>query len=132
MDCPAEVTLAALVGLGGDDAVAPGFWDWVAAHPEISILFTEGGKKVLAALSLGYAAIGFYGFRAYQAHDPILKTKIAPRLMPEVQRFIQPGRRAYIAFDQDEKAETRQDVEQGRAVFAGLLTTAGCDVRLVL
>lgn len=134
VDCPAEVTLAALVGLGGDDAVAPGFWDWVAANPEISILFTEGGKKVLAALSLGYAAIGFYGFRAYQAHDPILKTKIAPRLMPEVQRFIQPGRRAYayIAFDQDEKAETRQNVEQGRAVFAGLLTTAGCDVRLVL
>ncbi|MEA5449670.1 DUF3854 domain-containing protein [Leptolyngbya sp. CCNP1308] len=132
VECPAEVTLAALVGLSGKDSVVSGFWDWVAANPEIGILFTEGGKKVLAALSLGYAAIGFYGFRAYQAHDPILKTKIAPRLMPEVQRFIQPGRRAYIAFDQDEKAETRHDVEQGRSVFASLLTTAGCDVRLVL
>ncbi|WOD37347.1 DUF3854 domain-containing protein [Nodosilinea sp. E11] len=132
VECPAEVSLAALVGLGGEDTVVSGFWDWVTANPEIDILFTEGGKKVLAALSQGYAAIGFYGFRAYQAHDPILKTKIAPRLMPEVQRFIQPGRHAYIAFDQDEKPETRHDVEQGRAVFAGLLTTAGCDVRLVL
>lgn len=132
VECPAEVSLAALVGLGGEDTLAPGFWDWVTVNPEIDILFTEGGKKVLAALSQGYAAIGFYGFRAYQAHDPILKTKIAPRLMPEVQRFIQPGRRAHIAFDQDEKPETRHDVEQGRAVFAGLMTTAGCDVRLVL
>jgi Domain of unknown function (DUF3854) len=29
------------------------FWDWIAAHPEIPIIWTEGGKKALCLLSPG-------------------------------------------------------------------------------
>ena len=37
------------------------FWDWVKDHPEIPIIFTEGGKKSLSLLSQGYVAIALYG-----------------------------------------------------------------------
>jgi hypothetical protein len=40
------------------------FWDFIAAHPSIPIVLTEGGKKSLAVLSQGDVAIALYGINA--------------------------------------------------------------------
>ncbi|MEP0914488.1 DUF3854 domain-containing protein [Leptolyngbya sp. GB1-A1] len=46
---------------GVDVPLAGSFWQWLEQHPEIEIIFTEGGKKALSLFSLGYVAIALYG-----------------------------------------------------------------------
>lgn len=79
---------------------APSFWDWVAAHPEISIILTEGVKKALSLLQQGYVAIAVYGCSCLGS--------------PDLNRFL-PGRKITIAMDSDSQPSTVAKV--GRAIL---------------
>ncbi len=98
------------------------FWAWLEEHPEISIIWTEGGKKALCLLSLGYVAIALYGvYGGYRADGS---------LIPDVARFAQPGRRQVLAFDQDAKEKTRRKVERALMKFGRLLEASGGQVAI--
>lgn len=98
------------------------FWDWLEQHPEIPITWTEGGKKALCLLSLGYVAIALYGVHGGYRFDG--------SLIPDVARFAQPGRAHTLAFDQDAKQKTRYKVERGLTRFGRLLEASGGRVRV--
>jgi len=100
------------------------FWEWLAEHPEIPILVTEGGKKGMALLSRGYAAIALVGVHGgYRAKDR-LGVPQPPVLIPELQPFASGGRQIVLAFDRDEKLKTRKTVAKALGRFGALLETA--------
>lgn len=104
------------------------FWEWVAQNPSIPIVPTEGGKKDLSMLSAGYVAIGLYGVSGGYRSKDLLGNPTTPHLIPELERFCQPGRRVILAFDQDEDADTKRKVGASLAKFGQLLADAGCTV----
>ncbi len=102
------------------------FWDWLAARLEIPILITEGGKKALALLSLGYVAIALYGVNGgYRQCVDGTRTLIA-----DLERFVLPDRPICLAFDQDAAATTRHRVNVALFRFSALLKAQGCAVTI--
>ncbi|MCY7283058.1 MAG: DUF3854 domain-containing protein, partial [Cyanobacteria bacterium CAN_BIN43] len=102
------------------------FWDWLAAHPEIPIILTEGGKKAMALLSLGYVAIALYGVNGgYRKCIDGTRALIA-----DLERFALPDRSICLAFDQDELATTRSRVNVALFRFSCLLKAQGCQVAI--
>ncbi|MEP0924892.1 plasmid replication protein, CyRepA1 family [Leptolyngbya sp. ST-U4] len=93
------------------------FWDWLSDHPELPIVWTEGGKKALALLSLGYVAIALYGVNGGYSKDALGDRA----LIADVLRFCQTGRPHVLAFDQDAEDKTRQRVNVALSRFGGLL-----------
>jgi hypothetical protein len=74
----------------------------------VPIVLTEGGKKALSLLSLGYVAIGLYGVNGgYRSKDEF-GYPIQPRLISELEPFA--ARTLTLAFDQDVKQSTRHTV----------------------
>ncbi|MCY7273832.1 MAG: DUF3854 domain-containing protein [Phormidesmis sp. CAN_BIN44] len=107
------------------------FWNWIAQNPQIPILYTEGGKKALSLLSLGYVAIALYGVNGgYRAKDA-LGNPCPAYLMQDVERFTVPDRPIFLAFDQDAKPETNRLVNIALSRFAGLLQKQGAIVSTV-
>jgi Domain of unknown function (DUF3854) len=110
------------------------FWDFIAAHPEIPIVLTEGGKKSLAALSQGYVTIALYGINAgvskYETIGGDRIRRLKPELIPDLQRFAVEGRRFILAFDQDAKPQTRYRVEGALADLSWHLEQAGAIVNI--
>lgn len=105
---------------------ALGFWDWVVANPEVSVVFTEGVKKAAALLSLGFAAIGLPGiWGGYRKNDG------KPSLLPQLEVFAKGSRQFYFAFDQDEKRKTRQTNRKALWCTAKLLKDKGCGISIV-
>lgn len=106
------------------------FWNWLEQHPEIPIVLTEGGKKALCLLSLGYVAISLYGINGgYRVKDDA-GNSTEPYLIPDIARFIHPDRCWVLAFDQDSKLKTRYEVERALAKFGRLLEAAGGEVEI--
>jgi|GEM_PF-1956821 len=105
------------------------FWSWVEAHPEIPILLTEGGKKSLCLLSLGFVAIAVYGVNSgYCRNDDGTYD-----LIPDLQRFCQPGREFTICYDKDDKPETVKKVANATRKLGGLLASIdGVSVKVAL
>ncbi|MBW4464035.1 MAG: DUF3854 domain-containing protein [Pegethrix bostrychoides GSE-TBD4-15B] len=113
-----------------DVPLSGSFWSWLANHPEIPILFTEGGKKALSLLSLGYIAIALYGVNGgYRSKDD-LGYPVKPHLAADVERFA-AGRSVLLAFDQDVKTSTRHSVALAVRRFSYLLMQAGSEVSIV-
>ena len=110
------------------------FWDWVKDHPDIHIILTEGGKKSLSLLSQGYVAIALYGvdggglFNEWIGGEKLRKLK--PELIADLQPFAVSGRPITLAFDQDESAKTRSQVNAALDRLGGLLRAAGCKVSI--
>lgn len=106
------------------------FWDWIAAHPEIHVIITEGGKKALCLLSLGVVAIALYGVNGGYRVKDALDNPIPPELIADVARFAAAGRRVNLAFDQDSDLGTRCRVAVALGRFGGLLERSGCEVSI--
>lgn len=112
------------------------FWDWIAANPDQPIIITEGGKKSLAALSLGYTALSLYGISSgvskfeTETIGGERRPKLIPSLIPDLQRFAVPGRRFILAFDQDTAAKTRRTVNAAQADLSFWLEQSGCEVQI--
>ena len=125
--CASEWTISGLSdALSHPQTVS--FWDWIEAQPEIRIAFTEGGKKSDSGLTAGHVTIALYGVNAgYSAKDR-LGNRIPRHLIPDVERFLQPGRRAVLAFDQDSKVTARKRVNVALQRFGGLLRQSGAEV----
>ncbi len=100
------------------------FWQWLEEHPEIPIIWTEGGKKALSWLGEGYVTIALYGVNSGYTRDRMLT--------PDVQRFCQSGRRHILAFDQDSKQSTRRKVSTAQWRFSRLLEQSGGEVAIAL
>jgi hypothetical protein len=105
------------------------FWRWLTLHPEVPIVLTEGGKKALALLSLGYVAIALYGINGgYRSKDDF-GYPIKPHLIEEVEAFA-TNRAVTLAFDQDAKPATRHTVTLALRRFSHLLRQAGSTVSI--
>jgi hypothetical protein len=110
------------------------FWTWLESHPEIPIILTEGGKKSLCLLSQGYVAIALYGvdggglFNEWIGDEKLRKLK--PELIADLQPFAVSGRPITLAFDQDESAKTRIQVNAALDRLGGLLRAVGCMVSI--
>lgn len=110
------------------------FWDWVKDHPEIQLILTEGGKKSLSLLSQGYVAIALYGvdggglFNEWIGGEKLRKLK--PELIADLQPFAVSGRPITLAFDQDESAKTRSQVNAALDRLGGLLRASDCTVSI--
>jgi len=108
------------------------FWQWLEQHPEIPVIVTEGGKKSLALLSLGYVAIALIGVNGgYRSNGRIGGEVIPlekPELIADLTRFSVPGRPISLAFDQDTKAQTRAKVAGALFKFGALLKATGSNV----
>jgi hypothetical protein len=100
------------------------FWEWIAAHPEIPIVWTEGGKKALCLLTHGEVAIALYGVNGGYLAKDALGNPVTPYLAPDVARFAVPGRVNILAFDQDASETTRRRVNIATQRFSGLLQAA--------
>ena len=105
---------------------AVGFWGWVIANPQVSIIITEGVKKAAALLSLGFAAIGLPGiWGGYR------KNEGKPSLLPQLEVFATGARQVYFAFDQDEKQKTRHANRKALWCTAKLLKDKSCQVQII-
>lgn len=105
----------------------PSFWDWVKAHPDISITITEGAKKTAAGLSNGIITIGLPGVNGgYLAIRDDRDRTIDHELRSDLESFCQPGREFVFAFDNDEKPSTVERVNNGISTTARLLIERGC------
>ena len=110
-----------------------GATDWRQIQADIAAprIWGEGAKKAGAALTAGYAAIALPGvYSGYRSKDA-LGNPIAPYLIPEAVAMAQPGSVHYLAFDQDDKPETRRKVAIALSRFGLLLKAEGCEVRVV-
>ncbi|PZO47080.1 MAG: hypothetical protein DCF15_19500 [Phormidesmis priestleyi] len=107
--------------------------DWQALQTDITTprLWTEGAKKAGAALTADYAAVALPGVNSGYRSKDALGNPIAPYLIPDVVAMAQPGSVHYLAFDQDDKPETRQKVAIALSRFGKLLTAAGCTIKIV-
>ncbi|NJL21986.1 MAG: DUF3854 domain-containing protein [Leptolyngbyaceae cyanobacterium SM1_3_5] len=103
------------------------FWDWLQQRPEIPVCFTEGGKKALALLSLGYVAIALYGVNGGYSKCKLTGGR---SLIPDVAQFAVAGRKITLAFDQDAEAKTRSRVNVALWRFGSLLKAAECEVSI--
>jgi hypothetical protein len=101
-------------GIGGFS-----FWDWVR-QTNCPIVITEGGKKSMALLTLGYAAVAVYGINAGYGVR-IDGTECAPFLIPDLKRFTATPRQFTIAFDQDTNNGTRRKVFAAQMKMGRLL-----------
>jgi Domain of unknown function (DUF3854) len=131
---PDWVKLELTLGYGASES--KGFWAWVEANPQIPIVVTEGGKKSLAALSVGYVAIALYGVNSgvskYEMIGGERLRKLTPSLVPDLQRFAVPGRRWVLAFDADEAAKTQAKVRAALADLSWYLERTGGSVAIAL
>lgn len=97
------------------------FWRWLELHPEIPILWTEGGKKSLCLLSHGFVAIALNG-----VNGGYRKQVDGSRVLtPDVLRFAQAGRVHYLAFDRDIEPKTQHRVTVAIMSFGALLQQSG-------
>ncbi|MEA5420660.1 plasmid replication protein, CyRepA1 family [Spirulina sp. CCNP1310] len=109
-----------------------GFWQWLAAHPEIPLCLTEGAKKAGALLTAGFAAIALPGVNGgYRTPRNAAGERIGrSRLIPQLAHLAQ-NRPIYIVFDQDRKPKTIQAVNGAIRQTAYLLRQQNCEVRVV-
>ena len=106
-------------------------WPSIEQDTAIPILITEGAKKAGAALTLDYAAIALPGVNSGYRTKDALKNPIEPYLIPDIAVIAHAGRKVYLAFDQDDKPTTIQNVSVALSRFGRLLKAQGCDVRIV-
>jgi conjugative relaxase-like TrwC/TraI family protein len=114
------------------DIVAPTdkFWE-VVRERNLPIVITEGAKKTWASLSQGIITIGVSGVNGlYITKDPDGNKLPKRELNPDIAVFATPGREITIAFDQDTKPRTIENVRRDMVRGIELLAEAGCSVHV--
>lgn len=108
------------------------FWRWgvrtwaeILARPNIPVLIAEGWKKALAAVEQGYPAICLRGVTQWHP-------KGERALWPLLAQFAQSGRTLLIAFDQDEKLNTRSNVSRQAQQLGNAIARRGGQPKFLL
>jgi conjugative relaxase-like TrwC/TraI family protein len=106
------------------------FWEVVRDH-NLPIVITEGAKKTWASLSQGIITIGVSGVNGLYITKDANGDKLPKReLNPDIAVFATPGRDITIAFDQDTKPRTIENVRRDMVRGIELLIEAGCSVNV--
>ncbi|UOO11427.1 MULTISPECIES: plasmid replication protein, CyRepA1 family [unclassified Synechocystis] len=110
-----------------------GFWQWLMGHPEIPLVITEGAKKAGALLTAGYGAIALPGVHnGYRTPRDDQGQRIGKcQLIPALGKLAAPGRQILIAFDQDSKPKTIQQVNLAIQRLGYLFSRQGCEVKVL-
>ncbi|WP_069791274.1 plasmid replication protein, CyRepA1 family (plasmid) [Cyanobacterium sp. IPPAS B-1200] len=103
-----------------------GFWVDVLNNSELPISIVEGAKKALSLLSQGIIAIALPGITMGLRKI----TENEKKLHPDLQPFMQRGRKISIIFDQDSKPETIKSVNKSIFSLASLLQKEHCKVNI--
>ena len=98
------------------------FWSWVAKHPEIPIILTEGEKKAACLLSLGFVAIALPGIWMGRVKNQVTGIDY---LHPDLMPMVSSGRKFIILFDNDEKPSTRHAVHLATVMTGKVIEAAG-------
>ncbi|MBE9052862.1 DUF3854 domain-containing protein [Nostocales cyanobacterium LEGE 11386] len=106
---------------------ALGFWAWVMAHPEISIILTEGEKKAGCLLTLGFVAIALPGIWNGRVGQEDFE-----RLHPDLLPMAQLGRKFTILFDYETKPKTKHHVFQATRRTCQVIIQQGCVCEVAL
>lgn len=102
---------------------ATNFWEWVWRN-NLPIVLTEGEKKAGCLLSLGYPAIALPGiFSGYRRETR--------QLIAELGQFATAQRSVHICFDYETKPRTLQNIFLATSRLGQLLTSAGCQVKVI-
>lgn len=111
------------------------FWDFVAARPDLPIMFVEGLGKSLSLLAQGFIPIGLSGcnggYRTSKPGSDGENVKTAPHLIPGLERFAGATRKVYLVPDSDSKPETVKVVDRAMSRFGLLWADRGCQVSVV-
>jgi putative DNA primase/helicase len=109
------------------------FWEWLLDHPEIPVIITEGEKKALSGLSVGYAVISLpgidCGYKSSSDNDDGSGSRLA--LIPDLKALATDGRNILIAFDRDSNPQTVTRVKRARKSLARLFAELGCETRSI-
>lgn len=104
------------------------FWE-IVRDKNLPIVITEGAKKTWASLSQGVITIGVSGVNGLYLAKDEQKQKLDRReLNPDIAVFATPGRQITMAFDQDVKEKTIENVRRDLVRGIELLAKAGCKV----
>ena len=98
------------------------FWSWVAKHPKIPIILTEGEKKAACLLSLGFVAIALPGIWMGRVKNQVTGIDY---LHPDLMPMVSSGRKFIILFDNDEKPSTRHAVHLATVMTGRVIEAAG-------
>ncbi len=114
------------------DGEAKGFWFWVLKNPQLPLTVTEGIKKAESILTQGFIAIALPGVNnGYRTPKDEFGRKIGKSsLIPHLKKFCAPKRPITIAFDQDSKPKTVQNVNKAKQKLGILLASEGCQVKI--
>jgi conjugative relaxase-like TrwC/TraI family protein len=114
----------------GIEADTKDFWKVVRDH-NLPIVITEGAKKTWASLSRGIITIGVSGVNGLYVTKDANGEKLPRReLNPDIAVFATPEREITIAFDQDSKPRTIENVRRDMVRGIELLQENGCVVKV--
>ena len=124
-----EATWAVIAARYGVEKTGNDFWEWILDHPEIPVIITEGEKKSLSGLSVGYAVLSLpgidSGYKSSSDNDDGSGSQLS--LIPDLQALATEGRTIYIAFDRDSNPQTVKRVQKSRQKLARLFAEVGCE-----
>jgi hypothetical protein len=101
------------------------FWTWIWEN-NIPFIITEGCKKALSAMSLGFPAIALTGiWNGFITHRNENGATEDRELIPSLR--VLNNTKIYIAFDRDKAASTIKSVIQARSILAQKLIEIGCE-----
>lgn len=112
---------------------AIGFWAWVLANPQISIIITEGAKKAGALLTAGYCGVALPGINnGYrQPKNESGESVGSPYLIPQLVAIASVGREINFCFDNDTKPKTVKNVRTAISKTGHLFQNYGCQVKVI-
>jgi hypothetical protein len=101
------------------------FWAWAWVN-KIPVIITEGCKKALSAMSIGFPSIALTGiWNGVIAHRDD-NGKVESYSLISTLKFIRTDK-VYIAFDRDKYSITIKNVIQARSILANKLIENGCE-----
>jgi len=103
------------------------FWEWVR-DINIPRILTEGGKKGLCGLSLGYLTIALYGCSCGAKGKNEFERVVDPYLISDLEQFATPGSQWLLCFDRDEKKKAQLSVAAGKKKLRQALSGSECFV----